>query len=89
MGQKPGGAGEDRHSRALYVRLYWALGKLRDGVLSTRSISSRFGVSLRTAYRDLDFLRDSWRVDMEYEPSTRAFVLKGDCLLYTSDAADE
>lgn len=77
MGERVVRRCEERHNRGVYARLYWALAKLRDGVLSTRSLAARFGVSLRTAYRDVDFLRDSWHVEMEYDASRRGFVLQG------------
>jgi predicted DNA-binding transcriptional regulator YafY len=78
MGERATRRGDERHNRAVYARLFWALGKVREGVLSTRSLASRFGVSLRTAYRDVDFLRDSWRVEMDYDATRRGFVLTGD-----------
>lgn len=78
MGERAARRGGERHNRGVYARLYWALGKLRDGLLSTRGLASRFGVSLRTAYRDVDFLRDSWHVEMDYDATRRGFVLQGD-----------
>lgn len=57
-------------------RLTWAWGELRAGrPFQAGDIAARFETTLRTAYRDLDFLRDDWRVPVEYDRSTRSFRL--------------
>jgi predicted DNA-binding transcriptional regulator YafY len=44
----------------------WALQRLREArPLKAAHLAEHFEVSLRTAYRDIDFLRDAWRVDVE------------------------
>jgi predicted DNA-binding transcriptional regulator YafY len=49
-------------------RLFWALQRLRDGQpLKATDLAQHFEVNVRTAYRDLDFLRDDWRVPLEYD----------------------
>ena len=49
-------------------RLLWAVGRLRSGrPLKATDLASEFEVNVRTAYRDLDFLRDDWRVPLEFD----------------------
>src|SRR5918996_2618961 len=49
-------------------RLFWALQRLRNGKpLRATDLAREFEVNVRTAYRDLDFLRDDWRVPLEYD----------------------
>jgi hypothetical protein len=49
-------------------RLLWTLQRLRTGrPIRATDLASHFEVSVRTAYRDLDFLRDDWRVPLEYD----------------------
>src|SRR3970040_1220153 len=49
-------------------RLFWALGRLPGGkALKATDLAREFEVNVRTAYRDLDFLRDDWRVPLEYD----------------------
>jgi predicted DNA-binding transcriptional regulator YafY len=49
-------------------RLLWALHRLRSGkTLRATDLAAEFEVAVRTAYRDLDFLRDEWRVPLEYD----------------------
>jgi predicted DNA-binding transcriptional regulator YafY len=49
-------------------RLLWALQRLKDGKpLRATDLAREFEVAVRTAYRDLDFLRDEWRVPLEYD----------------------
>ena len=46
----------------------WALNRLRNGrALTAPDLAREFEVSLRTAYRDFDFLRDEWRVPLEFD----------------------
>jgi len=48
-------------------RLLWALQRLRSGKpLRATDLAREFEVAVRTAYRDRDFLRDEWRVPLEY-----------------------
>ena len=47
-------------------RLMWALSRLRFGQpLKATDLAREFEVNVRTAYRDIDFLRDEWRVPLE------------------------
>jgi predicted DNA-binding transcriptional regulator YafY len=49
-------------------RLLWAVGRLRSSrPLKATDLAHEFEVSVRTAYRDLDFLRDDWRVPLEFD----------------------
>jgi len=57
-------------------RLYWALGRLRSNKpLKATDLAEEFEVNVRTAYRDLDFLRDQWRVPLEYDRSEGTYRL--------------
>lgn len=49
-------------------RIAWTLSQLRAGnKLTAPAVAEKFGVGVRTVYRDLDFLRDEWRVPFEYD----------------------
>ncbi len=62
--------------RGLLRRALWALTRLRAGKPLKASILARhFEVSTRTAYRDLDFLRDEWRVPLEFDQGRSTFYL--------------
>jgi predicted DNA-binding transcriptional regulator YafY len=57
-------------------RLLWALQRLRTGrPIRATDLAGRFEVSVRTAYRDLDFLRDDWRVPLEYDHYKQTYWL--------------
>ncbi len=57
-------------------RLFWAVGRLRTGrPLRATDLAQQFEVSVRTAYRDLDFLRDEWRVPLEYDHHEGTYLL--------------
>ena len=59
-------------------RLFWAIARLREGKpLKATDLAREFEVNVRTAYRDLDFLRDEWRVPVEYDPHEASYVLTG------------
>lgn len=54
----------------------WALGRLRSGQsMKAPDIASQFEVDVRTAYRDIDFLRDEWRVPLEFDRAKGSYVL--------------
>jgi predicted DNA-binding transcriptional regulator YafY len=56
------------HSKPPLRRLFWALARLRAGKpLKATDVAREFEVTVRTAYRDLDFLRDDWRVPLEFD----------------------
>jgi predicted DNA-binding transcriptional regulator YafY len=49
-------------------RLFWALGRLRSNKpLKATGLAEEFEVTVRTAYRDLDFMRDQWGVPLEFD----------------------
>lgn len=49
-------------------RLMWAFRRLCSGKpIRATDLAREFEVNVRTAYRDLDFLRDEWRVPLEYD----------------------
>jgi predicted DNA-binding transcriptional regulator YafY len=49
-------------------RMLWAVERLQSGrPLKAKDLAQEFEVSVRTAYRDLDFLRDEWRAHVEYD----------------------
>src|SRR5262245_55773342 len=57
-------------------RLFWALGRLRSGrPLKATDLAAQFEVTVRTAYRDLDFLRDDWRVPLEFDRGQSTYRL--------------
>jgi predicted DNA-binding transcriptional regulator YafY len=57
-------------------RLFWAVARLREGKpLKATDLAREFEVNIRTAYRDLDFLRDEWRVPVEYDAHQGTYVL--------------
>jgi predicted DNA-binding transcriptional regulator YafY len=57
-------------------RLFWAIARLREGKpLKATDLAREFEVNVRTAYRDLDFLRDEWRAPVEYDPHQGSYVL--------------
>ncbi len=57
-------------------RLFWAVARLRDGKpLTAADLAREFEVNVRTAYRDLDFLRDEWRVPVEYDHHEGTYLL--------------
>ena len=63
-------------TKPLLQRLYWALGRLRSNKpLKAKDIAEEFEVNVRTAYRDLDFLRDRWRVPIEYDRTQATYRL--------------
>lgn len=57
-------------------RLLWAIKRLKDGrSLKATDLAREFEVNVRTAYRDLDFLRDSWRVPVEFDRAQGSYRL--------------
>jgi predicted DNA-binding transcriptional regulator YafY len=57
-------------------RLFWALARLREGKpLKATDLAREFEVNVRTAYRDIDFLRDEWRAPVEYDAHQGSYVL--------------
>lgn len=62
--------------RDVLRRAVWALAQLRAGrSLTAPALASHFEVSLRTAYRDFDFLRDDWNVPIEFDYSRGTYRL--------------
>ncbi|HET7291724.1 MAG TPA: HTH domain-containing protein [Vicinamibacteria bacterium] len=57
-------------------RLFWTLGQLRAGrTLKATDIARHFEVGVRTAYRDLDFLRDQMGAPIEYDRARASYEL--------------
>ncbi len=57
-------------------RIFWALRQLRSGrPLKATDLAQQFEVHVRTAYRDLDFLRDEWRVPVEFDRAQGTYRL--------------
>jgi predicted DNA-binding transcriptional regulator YafY len=65
-----------RLDRGLLRRTVWAFGQLRAGrPLKATDVARTFEVSTRTAYRDLDYLRDDMHVPIAFDRSRRTFFL--------------
>jgi predicted DNA-binding transcriptional regulator YafY len=63
-------------TRPPFRRLMWALARLRSGrPLKATDLAAEFEVNVRTAYRDLDFLRDDWRVPLEFDRTKGSYLL--------------
>lgn len=63
-------------TRGLLRRAVWTVAQLRAGrPLKAIDLSRRFEVSVRTAYRDFDFLRDDWSVPIEFDRARGTFCL--------------
>ncbi len=57
-------------------RLIWAFERLRSGrPLKATDLAQQFEVNVRTAYRDLDFLRDDWRMPIEFDRGRGSYLL--------------
>ena len=62
--------------RSLLRRAVWVLARLRSGEpVKATLLARQFEMSVRTAYRDLDFLRDEWRVPVQFDRSRGTFYL--------------
>lgn len=70
--------------RGLLRRAVWVLARLRSGApIKATLLAREFEVSLRTVYRDLDFLRDEWRVPIEFDRGRGTFYLTEPTALVT------
>jgi predicted DNA-binding transcriptional regulator YafY len=70
--------------RPLLRRALWAVTRLKAGTpLTAADIARRFDISVRTAYRDFDFLRDDWRVPIEFDVRRRTYTLTDPTALVT------
>src|SRR5438477_8118851 len=62
----------------LVRRLFWTLDRLKSGKpLRASDLTRELEVSMRTAYRDLDLLRDDWHVALEYDRHQGTYRLTG------------
>jgi predicted DNA-binding transcriptional regulator YafY len=62
--------------RALLRRCRWILDELRRGrPLKATDVAAEFEISVRTAYRDFDFLRDDWNVPVEFDRARQTYAL--------------
>jgi predicted DNA-binding transcriptional regulator YafY len=67
-------------TRAPIRRIAWLVGRLRAGdAITANVVAEEFEISQRTAYRDLDFLRDQLKAPVEYDAHSRHFVLTHAC----------
>lgn len=56
--------------------MLWAIQRLtKGGQLRATDLAREFEVSVRTAYRDLDFLRDEWGAHVEYDHHKGTYAL--------------
>jgi len=74
----------NRHRQSLRVpgtrpplrRLVWTLSQLKAGHrLKATELARRFEISLRTAYRDIEFLRDQYAAPLEFDHRERTYRL--------------
>src|SRR5713101_9475851 len=57
-------------------RMLWAIQRLQTGrPLRATDLAREFEVALRTAYRDFEFLKDDWRVPLEYDHHKGTYAL--------------
>ena len=57
-------------------RMLWAIERLQTGKsIKATDLAREFEVSVRTAYRDLDFIRDEWRAPIEYDRQKETYRL--------------
>ncbi|HVZ24284.1 MAG TPA: WYL domain-containing transcriptional regulator, partial [Vicinamibacterales bacterium] len=62
--------------RALLRRSLWILAELQRGrPVKATDVAARFEISVRTAYRDFDFLRDDWNVPVEFDRARQSYSL--------------
>jgi predicted DNA-binding transcriptional regulator YafY len=55
-------------ARPQLSRLFWAVARLRsDRRLTATDLARQFEVDVRTACRDMDLLRDDWRMPIEFD----------------------
>lgn len=63
-------------SRSLLRRALWALARLQAGrPVTATDLAEQFEISVRTAYRDFDFLRDDWAVPIEFDHARATYRL--------------
>ena len=54
----------------------WAIGRLRaHKPIKATDLAEESEISVRTAYRNLDFLRDQWGVPLEFDWAKKTYVL--------------
>jgi predicted DNA-binding transcriptional regulator YafY len=62
--------------RALLRRSSWILAELQRGrPVKATDVAAHFEISVRTAYRDFDFLRDDWNVPVEFDRARQTYSL--------------
>jgi predicted DNA-binding transcriptional regulator YafY len=70
--------------RTLLRRTNWTLAQLRAGKPIKATLLARdLEVSVRTVYRDLDYMRDEMRVPLEFDRSRQTFYLAEPAALFT------
>lgn len=71
-----GANGRATASRGLIRRAIWVIARLRAGQkLTAGALAREFEVSIRTAYRDFDYLRDDMRVPAAYDTTRGTYAL--------------
>jgi predicted DNA-binding transcriptional regulator YafY len=74
--RKPVPAARQLTTKPPLRRFMWALGRLRaNKPLKATDLAEEFEINVRTAYRDIDFLRDQWGVPLEYDRGKQTYVL--------------
>src|SRR5262245_21592913 len=70
------GAAGRADTRPTLRRLFAASNPRRAGrPLKATDLAREFEVNVRTAYRDLDFLRDDWRIPIEFDRRENSYRL--------------
>jgi len=74
--RKPAPAARQLTTKPPLRRFMWALGRLRaNKPIKATDLAEAFEINVRTAYRDLDFLRDQWGVPLEFDRAKQTYVL--------------
>lgn len=62
-------------SKIIYERIFWFHNRIKDDRFpNTRALSEQFGVSRKTAQRDIEFMRDRLGFPLRYVPDSRGFA---------------
>lgn len=68
-----------KKSRPFFERIVWISKELRSGKsLNCSRIAEHFECTTKTAFRDIEFLRDRLGYDFEYDPCAHSFRLLSD-----------
>ena len=62
-------------SKIIYERIFWFHNRIKDDRFpNTRALSEQFGVSRKTAQRDIEFMRDRLGFPLRYVPDSRGYA---------------